>query len=77
MFLSLGRLGIGVNSARKTNLRVNLDLGGVRMPSMRTAVDNDIIGFEMEEADDDTSKKDKKKKEKRKENKRKKEQKEQ
>ena len=71
MFLSLGRLGIGVNSAasdvRKTNLRVNLDLGGVRMPSMRTAVDNDIIGFEMEEADDDTSKKDKKKKEKRKE----------
>lgn len=81
MFLSLGRLGIGVKSAasdvRKTNLRVNLDLGGVRMPSMRTAVDNDIIGFEMEEADDDTSKKDKKKKEKRKENKRKKEQKEQ
>ena len=49
MFLSLGRLGIGVNSAasdvRKTNLRVNLDLGGVRMPSMRTAGDNDNIGL--------------------------------
>ena len=68
MFLSLGKLGIGVNSAasgvHKTNLRVNLDLGGVRMPSMRTAVDNDIIGFEREEADDDTSKKDKKRKRK-------------
>ena len=68
MFLSLGKLGIGVNSAasgvRKTNLRVNLDLGGVRMLSMRKAVDNDIIGFEMEEADDDTSKKDKKRKRK-------------
>ena len=56
---------------RKTNLRVNLGIGGVRMPSMRTAVDNDTIGFEMEEADDDKrkikKKKDKKKKEKRKE----------
>ena len=51
---------------RKTNLRVNLGIGGVDMPSMRAAV-NERIGFEMEEADDDTSKKDKKKKEKRKE----------
>jgi len=70
IFLSLGKLGSGVNSVasgvRKTSLRVNLGLGGVDMPSMRAAV-NDTIGFEMEEADDDTSKKDKKKKEKGKE----------
>ena len=45
---------------RKTNLRVNLGIGGVDMPSMRAAV-NERIGFEMEGADDDTSKKDKKK----------------
>ena len=51
---------------RKTNLRVNLGIGGVDMPSMRAAV-NDNIGFEMEEADDDTAEKDKKRKEKGKE----------
>ena len=44
---------------RKTNLRVNLGIGGVDMPSMRAAV-NDNIGFEMEEIDDDTAEKDKK-----------------
>ena len=70
IFLSLGELGSGVNSVagsvRKTNLRVNLGIGGVDMPSMRAAV-NDTIGFEIEEADDDTSKKDKKRKEKGKE----------
>ena len=44
---------------RKTNLRVNLGVGGVDMPSMRAAV-NDKVGFEMEEADDDTAEKDKK-----------------
>ena len=45
---------------RKTNLRVNLGFGGVDMPSMRAAV-NDNIGFEMEEIDDDTAEKGKKK----------------
>ena len=45
---------------RKTNLRVNLGIGGVDMPSMRAAV-NDNIGFEMEEIDDDTAEKGKKK----------------
>ena len=63
MFLSLGELSSGVNSVaggvRKTNLRVNLGIGGVAMPSMRAAV-NDKVGFEMEEADDDTAEKDKK-----------------
>ena len=48
---------------RKTNLRVNLGIGGVDMPSMRAAV-NDNVGFEMEEIDDDTAEKDKKKREK-------------
>ena len=48
---------------RKTNLQVNLGIGGVRKPSMRSTV-NDTIGFKMEEADDDTSKKDKKRKRK-------------
>ena len=63
MFLSMSDLSSGVNSVaggvRKTNLRVNLGIGGVDMPSMRAAV-NDNIGFEMEEADDDTAEKDKK-----------------
>ena len=44
---------------RKTNLRVNLGIGGVDMPSMRAAV-NDKVGFEIEEPDDDTAEKDKK-----------------
>ena len=47
---------------RKTNLRVNVGIGGVDMPSMRSAV-NDTIGFEMEETDADTSEKDKKERE--------------
>ena len=63
MFLSMSDLSSGVNSVaggvRKTNLRVNLGIGGVDRPSMRAAV-NDNIGFEMEEADDDTAEKDKK-----------------
>ena len=46
-------------SVRKTKLRVNLGIGGVDMPSMRSAV-NDTIGFEMEETDGDTAEKDKK-----------------
>ncbi|XP_067035460.1 uncharacterized protein [Acropora muricata] len=61
IFLSLGELSSGVNSVaggvRKTNLRVNLGIGGVDMPSMRAAV-NDNVGFEIEETDDDNSKKD-------------------
>ena len=36
---------------RKTNLRANLGLGGVDMPSMRSAV-NDNVGFEIEETSD-------------------------
>ena len=44
---------------RKTNLRVNLGIGGVDMPSMRAAV-NDNVGFEIEETDDDNAEKDKK-----------------
>ena len=32
----------------KTNLKVNLGVGGVDMPSMRSAV-NDNVGFEIEE----------------------------
>ena len=44
---------------RKTNLRVNVGIGGVDMPSMRAAV-NDTIGFEMEQTDADTAEKDKK-----------------
>ena len=44
---------------RKTNLRVNLGIGGVDMPSMRAAV-NDNVAFEIEEPDDDTAEKDKK-----------------
>ena len=44
---------------RKTNLRVNLGIGGVDMPSMRAAV-NDNVGFEIEEPDDDTAEKDQK-----------------
>ena len=44
---------------RKTNLRVNLGVGGVDMPSMRAAV-YDKVGFEIEETDDDTAEKDKK-----------------
>ena len=44
---------------RKTNLRVNLGIGGVDMPSMHAAV-NDKVGFEIEEPDDDTAEKDKK-----------------
>ena len=47
---------------RKTNLRVNLGIGGVDMPSMRAAV-NDNVGFEIEETDDDTAEKDKKERE--------------
>ena len=43
---------------RKTNLRVNVGIGGVDMPSMRAAV-SDRIGFEME-TDADTAEKDKK-----------------
>ncbi|XP_067037135.1 uncharacterized protein [Acropora muricata] len=70
IFLSLGELSSGVNSVaggvRKTNLRVNLGIGGVDMPSMHAAV-NDKVGFEIEETDDDTAEKDKKKKEKGKE----------
>ena len=42
---------------RKTNLRVNVGIGGVDMPSMRAAV-SDNIGFEME-TDADTAEKDK------------------
>ncbi|XP_067037144.1 uncharacterized protein [Acropora muricata] len=63
IFLSLGELSSGVNSVaggvRKTNLRVNLGIGGVDMPSMHAAV-NDKVGFEIEETDDDTAEKDKK-----------------
>ncbi|XP_067037131.1 uncharacterized protein [Acropora muricata] len=63
IFLSLGELSSGVNSVaggvRKTNLRVNLGIGGVGMPSMRAAV-NDNVGFEIEETDDDNAEKDKK-----------------
>ena len=44
---------------RKTNLRVNVGIGGLDMPSMRSAV-NDTIGFEMEGTDADTAEKDKK-----------------
>ena len=33
---------------RKTNLRANLGLGGVDMPSMRSTV-NDNVGFEIED----------------------------
>ena len=44
---------------RKTNLRVNVGIGSVDMPSMRAAV-NDNIGFEMEETDADTAERDKK-----------------
>ena len=59
MFLSLSELSGGVNSVaggvRKTNLRVNVGIGGVDMPSMRAAV-NDRIGFEMEETGDNTAK---------------------
>ena len=39
MFLSLGRLGIGVNSVAG-----GVRIGGVRKPSMRSTV-NDTIGF--------------------------------
>lgn len=55
MFLSLNELSSGVNSVaggmRKTALRTNLGIGGVDMPSMRAAV-NDNVGFEIEENDD-------------------------
>ena len=47
---------------RKTNLRVNLGIGGVDMPSMHAAV-NDKVGFEIEETDDDNAEKDKKERE--------------
>ena len=43
---------------RKTNLRVNVGIGGVDMPSMRAAV-SESIGFEME-TDADTAEKEKK-----------------
>ena len=46
----------------KTNLRVNLGIGGVDMPSMRAAV-NDNVAFEIEEPDDDNAEKDKKERE--------------
>ena len=36
---------------RKTALRTNLGIGGVDMPSMRSAV-NENVGFEIEENDD-------------------------
>ena len=45
-------------SVRKTNLRVNMGIGGVDMPSMCAAV-SDNIGFEMETYAD-TAEKDKK-----------------
>ena len=60
MLLSLNELTSGVNSVasmRKTNFRANLGMGGVDMPSMRSAV-NDNVGFEIEETGE--SKQDKK-----------------
>ena len=62
MLLSLNELTSGVNSVasmRKTNFRTNLGMGGVDMPSMRSAV-NDNVGFEIEDKEEDIkSKKDK------------------
>ena len=55
MLLSLNELTSGVNSVasmRKTNFRTNLGMGGVDMPSMRSAV-NDNVGFEIEGKEED------------------------
>ena len=55
MLLSLNELTSGVNSVasmRKTNFRTNLAMGPVDMPSMRSAV-NDNVGFEIEEKEED------------------------
>ena len=55
MLLSLNELTSGVNSVasmRKTNFRTSLGMGGVDMPSMRSAV-NDNVGFEIEEKEED------------------------
>ena len=54
MLLSLNELTSGVNSVasmRKTNFRTNLGMGGVGMPSMRSAL-NDNVGFEIEEKEE-------------------------
>ena len=45
MLLSLNELTSGVNSVasmRKTNFRTNLGMGGVHMPSMRSAVNDNV-----------------------------------
>ena len=55
MLLSLNELTSRVNSVasmRKTNFRTNLGMGGVDMPSMRSAV-NDNVGFEIEGKEED------------------------
>lgn len=55
MLLSLNELTSSVNSVasmRKTNFRTNLGMGGVDMPSMRSAV-NDNVGFEIEGKEED------------------------
>ena len=63
MFLSMSKLGSGVNSVagvvRQTNLHGNSYIGGVEMPSIAADV-NTIARFEIEETDDDTAEKDKK-----------------
>ena len=57
MLLSLNDLGSGVNSVaaggKSSGLKVQLGVGGVDMPSVRGAV-NDNVGFEIEEVEDAT-----------------------
>ena len=57
MLLSLNDLGSGVNSVaaggKSSGLEVQLGVGRVDMPSMRSAV-NDNVSFEIEEAEDAT-----------------------